>query len=149
MSESAPFVPLQTSYLFVHVTNTDATIEFWCKGLGGELESDEELAAPALDAMFEREGVRIRDTFIQIGGVRLHTIETLDVPRTFVPPSEKYALGIGGISFRVADLEASHARAEAESRDPTPIFEFSDLEEPVKMFFLNDPDGIRVEMIGA
>ena len=132
----------------MHVADTDATIDFWCKGLGGALESDEELEAPALDAMFGREGVRIRDTFIRVGGIRLHTIETLDVRREHgPPPEEKYPLGLGGISFRVPDLDAAHARAGSEGRDPTPIFEFSDVAEPVRMFFLNDPDGIRVEMI--
>jgi catechol 2,3-dioxygenase-like lactoylglutathione lyase family enzyme len=145
MSKQAP--GLVTSHLFAHVADTDATIDFWCKGLGGELEQDEELAAPALDAMFGREGVRIRDTFIAIGGTRLHTIETLDMRREYTPPAERYPLGIGGVSFRVPDLDAAHARAASEGRSPGPIFSFDQLEEPVRMFFLEDPNGIRVEMI--
>ena len=111
---------LDTSHLIVHVADTDATIDFWCRGLGGVLEQDEELAAPALDEKRQR-----------------------------VPPSERYPVGLGGISFRVPDLDAVHARARAEGRSPTPIFEFAELDEPVRMFFLEDPDGIRVEMIGA
>ena len=138
---------LTTSHLIVHVVDTDATINFWCKGLGGELESDEELEAPALDAIFGRSGVRIRDTFIAIGGTRLHTIETLDQPRVHPPASPGIALGLGGISLRVPDLDSAHARAVAEGRNPTPIYVFDQLEAPVRMFFLNDPDGIRVEMI--
>lgn len=138
----------EVSHLIVHVADTDATIDFWCKGLGGTLESDEEMAAPALDAMFGRDGVRIRDTFIRVGGVRLHTIETLDVPRTRQPsPEGKYALGLGGVSFRVPDFDAAHARVKREGRAPTDIYEFPDLTPPVRMFFLEDPDGIRVEMI--
>ena len=138
----------ELSHLIVHVADTDATIDFWCKGLGGELESDEELAAPALDAMFERSGVRIRDTFIRVGGVRLHTIETLDQPRKRLPSAEgKYPLGLGGLSFRVPDFDAAHARMQREGRAPTEIYEFADLTPPVRMFFLEDPDGIRVEMI--
>jgi len=105
---------LTTSHLIVHVADTDATIDFWCKGLGGELEQDEEMAAPALDKIFGRQGVRIRDTFIRCGGTRLHTIETLDVPRTREsPPEVGIPLGLGGVSFRVADLDASHARIGA------------------------------------
>ena len=73
---------LETSHLILHCGDTDASIDFWCKGLGGELEQDEELSSPALDAIFGREGVRIRDTFIRVGGVRIHTIETLDQKRT-------------------------------------------------------------------
>lgn len=140
----------EMTHLIVHVADTDATIDFWCHGLGGTLESDEEMSAPALDAMFGRTGVRIRDTFIRAGGVRLHTIETLDVPRTHpkLDTSETgYALGLGGLSFRVPNFDEAHARAIREGRSPTEIYEFPDLSSPVRMFFLEDPDGIRVEMI--
>lgn len=136
------------SHLILHVGDTDATIDFWCAGLGAELESDEELEAPALDAIFGREGVRIRDTFFRIAGVRIHTIETLDVERSRAPlaPFEK-PLGLSGLSFRVPELDAAHAKAIAAGRAPTEIYVFDDLDSPVRMFFLEDPDGLRVEMI--
>jgi len=148
MSNTRRADALKTSHLILHCGDTDATIDFWCNGLGGVLEQDEELASPALDAIFGREGVRIRDTFILVAGTRIHTIETLDERRTREPtqPFEK-PLGLSGISFRVPDLDASHARAEAEGRNPTEIYSFSELEDPVRMFFLEDPDGLRVEMI--
>jgi catechol 2,3-dioxygenase-like lactoylglutathione lyase family enzyme len=139
---------LEASHLIVHVADTEATLDFWCAGLGGIVEQDEELSSPALDAIFGREGVRIRDTFIRIGGLRLHTIETLDVPRTreIRPPFER-PLGLTGMSFRVSDLADAHARAIREGRAPTEIYVFDDIETPVRMFFLEDPDGLRVEMI--
>jgi catechol 2,3-dioxygenase-like lactoylglutathione lyase family enzyme len=140
---------LVTSHLILHCGDTDATIDFWCKGLGGVLEQDEELESPALDAIFGRTGVRIRDTFILIGGTRIHSIETLDVKRTRTAagPFEK-PLGLSGLSFHVPNLNAAHARAVSEGRKPTEIYSFSELENPVRMFFLEDPDGLRVEMIG-
>ncbi|MEM9177755.1 MAG: VOC family protein [Myxococcota bacterium] len=139
---------LETSHLILHCADTEATLEFWCQGLGGELEQDEELASPALDAIFGREGVRIRDTFIRVGGLRIHTIETLDEKRTRAPLAAfEKPLGLSGLSFRVPDLDAAHARATAEGRRPTEIHAFSELETPVRMFFLEDPDGLRVEMI--
>ena len=136
------------SHLILHCGDTAATIDFWCKGLGGELEQDEELASPALDAIFGREGVRIRDTFIRIGDVRIHTIETLDQKRVrpALGPFEK-PRGLSGLSLRVPDLDGAHARATAEGRSPTEIYVFGELEPPVRMFFLEDPDGLRVEMI--
>ena len=139
---------VETSHLILHCRDTEATIDFWCKGIGGELEQDEELESPALDAIFGRKGVRIRDTFIRIGGTRIHTIETLDVKRTREPtkPFEK-PLGLSGLSLRVPDLDVAHAQAMVEGRGPTEIYSFSELEEPVRMFFLEDPDGLRVEMI--
>ena len=180
--------PLATSHLIVYVADTDRTIDFWCKGLGGVLEQDEEIAAPALDAIFGRAGVRIRDTFIRIGGVRLHTIEPLDV-RAQVSRSEPQASedqrvvraasrrpsedqkagsrsepqasedhrsgtrrtpragGIEGLSFEVPDIESAHAHTAAGGLRPTAIFDFTSTAVPCRMFFLDDPDGIRVEMI--
>jgi catechol 2,3-dioxygenase-like lactoylglutathione lyase family enzyme len=173
---------LAASHLIVYVANTDASIAFWCRGMGGVLEQDGELEAPALDAMFGRKGVRIRDTFIRIGGVRLHTIEPLDVrdaqvsrssqgreaaaqrgeaersvgPREGSQASEGHragarkparSAGIDGLSFAVPDIESAHARAAAEGLRPTPIYDFTAIETPCRMFFLDDPDGIRVEMI--
>ena len=58
---------VETSHLILHCGDTDATIDFWCKGLGGVLEQDEEMESPALDAIFGRAGVRIRDTFLELG----------------------------------------------------------------------------------
>ena len=143
-----PKKALRTSHLIMHVADTNATIDFWCAGLGGEVEQDGELEAESLDSMFGRKGVRIRDTFIRIGGIRVHTIETLDQRRPpKPPPSERYPLGLGGVSFHVPDLDTAHSRAEAEGREPTAIFAFTEIEPPVRMFFLNDPDGVRVEMI--
>ena len=139
---------LVTSHLILHCADTDATIDFWCKGLGGELEQDEEMASPALDAIFGRSGVLIRDTFIRIGGVRIHTIETLDVKRTRADLGAfEKPLGLSGLSFHVPDLDVAHARAKSEGRAPTEIYSFDELEEPVRMFFLEDPDGLRIEMI--
>ena len=102
---------LPLSHLIVRVVDTDASIAFWVTGLGAVLESDEELAAPALDAIYGRKGVRIRDTFIRYCGVRLHTIETLDRKRerTADPADPQASVGIGGLSFRVPDIEKSHA----------------------------------------
>jgi catechol 2,3-dioxygenase-like lactoylglutathione lyase family enzyme len=124
------------------------------------LERDGLLEAPALDAMFGRKGVRIRDTFISIGGVRLHTIEPLDVrAEAQVSRSEPKAseghragkalrtAGIDGLSFAVSDIASAHARATADGLRPTPIYDFEAIERPCRMFFLDDPDGIRVEMI--
>ena len=141
---------LTASHLILHVADTDATIDFWCKGLGGELSQDEEMCSPALDAIFGREGVRIRDTFFTIASYRIHTIETLDVTRTVkeLAPFEK-PLGLTGLSFQVNDLNEFHHRMTLEGRSPTEIYCFDAIEHPVRMFFINDPNGLRVELMDA
>lgn len=63
------------------------------------------------------------------------------------PPSSEKPLGLTGLSFRVPDFDRAHAKAQEEGRVPTEIYTFDELESPVRMFFLEDPDGLRVEMI--
>ena len=110
---------LSPSHLILNVADTDATIRFYRGVFGAGVERDMEIESPALDAMFGRSGVRIRSTFIDVGGYRLHTIEALDVPRTSRPAS----MGLTGLSFAVPDLEAARQmaidagyRADAELR---------------------------------
>jgi len=139
---------LIASHLILHVADTDATINFWCNGLGGELTQDEELSSPALDAIFGRAGVRIRDTFINVASYRLHTIETLDLQRTVGELAPFYKpLGLTGLSFRVPDLNNYHQRATNQGRQPTEIYKFDNIEHPVRMFFMDEPNGLRVEII--
>ena len=139
---------LKSSHLILHVVDTDATIEFWCDGLGGELTQDEKISSPALDAIFGRKGVSIRDTFINIPSYRIHTNETLDLPRSLkeLAPFEK-PLGLTGLSLEVSNLDHYHSKFFSEGRSPTDIYVFDKIETPVRMFFINDPNGLRVEMI--
>jgi lactoylglutathione lyase len=66
--------------------------------------------------------------------------------------TEPYAVGdgYGHIAFAVNDLVAEHARATAEglTPTPTPIREFHrDGSLMAKFFFLQDPDGYRIEVL--
>jgi len=69
------------------------------------------------------------------------------MPRSELETSHLIPLGLGGISYHVPDLDAAHSRAQGEGREPTPIFVFSEIDPEVRMFFPNDPDDVRVEMI--
>ncbi len=57
-------------------------------------------------------------------------------------------LGRAGFPVVGFDVDQEKVRAISEGREPTEIYAFPDLDEPVRMFFLEDPDGLRVEMIG-
>jgi catechol 2,3-dioxygenase-like lactoylglutathione lyase family enzyme len=133
------------SHLILNVADTDATIRFYRGIFGAGVERDMEIASPALDAMFGRPGVRIRSTFIDVGGYRLHTIEALDVPRAPQPAS----MGLTGLSFAVPELESARRTAKDAGYAPTPIYDV-DLGDPrynAKMFFISDPDGVGCELV--
>ena len=152
MSTAKPdLAPLDTglrvtpSHLIHNVADTDATIRFYRDIFGAGVERDMEIESPALDAMFGRSGVRIRSTFIEVGGYRLHTIERLDEARTSKPAT----MGLTGLSFAVPDLEAARRTAIDAGYSPTPIFDvdLGDTRYNAKMFFIADPDGVGCELV--
>ena len=64
--------------------------------------------------------------------------------------AEPYALGdgYGHIALVVDDLAAEHTRVSADGLAPTPIREFHrDGALMAKFFFLQDPDGYRIEVL--
>jgi lactoylglutathione lyase len=64
--------------------------------------------------------------------------------------SDPYALGdgYGHIACVVDDLATEHARVTAEGLTPTPVREFHrDGSLMAKFFFLQDPDGYRIEVL--
>jgi lactoylglutathione lyase len=64
--------------------------------------------------------------------------------------TEPYAMGdaYGHIAYAVEDLEAEHARFQAEDLHPLPIKEFHrDGALMAKFFFVQDPDGYRIEVL--
>ena len=135
------------SHLIYHVADTDRTIHFYNQIFGAVAQDDMELATPELDAMFGRTGVRIRSTFINAGGYRLHTIEQLDQP---VPAADRITpfRGLTGLSFTVEDLEAVRETALAAGFTPTEVYSFDlDPAHSARMFFLSDPDGVGCEMV--
>jgi lactoylglutathione lyase len=64
--------------------------------------------------------------------------------------TEPYDLGdgYGHIAMVVDDLEAEHARFEAEGLNPRKVVEFApDGEVIAKFFFVQDPDGYEIEVL--
>ncbi len=56
--------------------------------------------------------------------------------------------GYGHVAFVVDDLEAEHARFEAEGFEPQKLVTFRDDDELIaKFFFVTDPDGYKIEVL--
>ncbi len=56
--------------------------------------------------------------------------------------------GYGHVAFVVDDLEAEHARFEAEGFEPQKLVTFRDGDELIaKFFFVTDPDGYKIEVL--
>jgi lactoylglutathione lyase len=64
--------------------------------------------------------------------------------------TEPYALGdgYGHLAFSVDDLANEHARFEALGLGPTPLRELKvDGKPPARFFFVQDPDGYKIEVL--
>lgn len=64
--------------------------------------------------------------------------------------TEPYALGdgYGHIAFSVDDLDALHARIEAEGFAPRKLVDFAPGGEVIaRLFFIADPDGYQIEVL--
>ena len=64
--------------------------------------------------------------------------------------TEPYAMGdaYGHIAYAVDNLESEHARFQKENLSPLPIKEFHrDGALMAKFFFVQDPDGYRIEVL--
>ena len=64
--------------------------------------------------------------------------------------TEPYALGdgYGHIAFTVDDVDALHAKLEAEGLAPRKLVDFAPGGEVIaRFFFIADPDGYRIEVI--
>lgn len=150
MSSDKAKIDAKPSHLIVHVTNTDETIAFYQSLFDAPVTDDHTFSAPSLDAIFGRTDVVIRSTFIDVVGYRLHTIETLDVPRPRPPVDvTRSTIGITGLSFAVNGLEALRERAADAGLEPTPIYEFKTelMDHRARMFFVRDPDGMNLELV--
>lgn len=56
--------------------------------------------------------------------------------------------GYGHVAFAVDDIDAEHARFEAQGFNPKKLVEFRDGDELIaKFFFVEDPDGYKIEVL--
>jgi len=142
-------VSVSFSHLGICVSDLDASLRFYCDGLGfvevAAHEVGEEFAA-----LMEVEGVRLRSRMILKDGV---TIELLgfDSPGVTGDGARRpmNALGLTHLSLRVDDVGATASAVEAlggsvigSTRTTIPFGDSS-----LDFVYCTDPDGVRIELM--
>ncbi len=63
--------------------------------------------------------------------------------------TEPYELGngYGHVAFVVDDLDGEHRRFDAEGLNPRKIVEFNSGKQIARFFFVEDPDGYKIEVL--
>jgi glyoxylase I family protein len=133
------------SHITVRVSDLERAIAFYRDGLGLRQLFDVRLDGPGLDAVTETVGARGRMVGLLVPGVGKVSVELIhfEHPKLSPPPEGRYT-GWGNISLSVADIDETHAECVARGLAPlSPPVEVGG----VRMFFLTDPDGARIEII--
>jgi len=142
-------VSVSFSHLGICVSDLDASLRFYCEGLGfAEVAAHD--VGEEFAALMEVDGVRLRSRMIAKDGV---TIELLgfDAPGVTGDGSRRpmNALGLTHLSLRVDDLAATAAVVEAmggtvvgSTRTTIPLGSAS-----LDFVYCTDPDGVRIELM--
>ncbi len=137
------------SHLGICVSDVDASLRFYCEGLGfAEVAAHE--VGEEFAALMEVEGVRLRSRMIAKDGV---TVELLgfDAPGVTGDGSRRpmNALGLTHLSLRVDDVGATAATIETlggtvvrSTRTALPLGDVT-----LDFVYCTDPDGVRIELM--
>lgn len=133
------------SHITVRVSDLARALAFYRDGLGLRQLFDVRLDGPGLDAVTGAAGSRGRMVGLLVPGPGKVSIELIhfEHPPLERPPEGRFT-GWGNISLSVADIEKAHA--ECVARDLAPLSPPVEV-GGVRMFFLTDPDGARIEII--
>ena len=138
------------SHIGVCVSDLQASIRFYCEGLG--FESGESLdIGPEYGQALEVAGdVRCTSQFIRREGTTLELLYYASPPVTGQPSQKRNQLGLTHLSFYVEDLDTAASRLIANGGTLLPSTRYdSDDPSQVKIVFVSDPDGTRVELMQA
>jgi len=133
------------SHITVRVSDLERALAFYRDGLGLRPLFDVRLDGPGLDAVTGTKGARGRMVGLLVPGAGQVSIELIhfEHPPLERPPEGRFT-GWGNISLSVADIDAAHAACSERGLAPlSPPVEVGG----VRMFFLTDPDGARIEII--
>ena len=133
------------SHITVRVSDLDRALAFYREGLGLRQLFDVRLDGPGLDAVTGTPGARGRMIGLLVPGSGKVSIELIhfENPKLSPPPAGRFT-GWSNISISVVDIDATHADFLARGLAPlSPPVEVGG----VRMFFVSDPDGARIEII--
>lgn len=131
-------------HLSLHVRDMDATLRFYRDALGMRVLFDQQLAGANLDAVMKRAGVAGRMVGLQVPGSDAMIELIAGVRKINDDPGTQDSLIF---SLRVPSADAAHAALRAAGIEPLqPVQQFGDT---VKLFFVRDPDGRRIEFLEA
>ena len=141
MSRSQPIAVQSFSHVCIGVSDIEASVAFYTAVLGMDVVFDVELEGAGLDSVTGGAAQQGRMVGGLIGAAMVELLSLGAMPEC---PSGPH-LGYTNVSFRVDDLDATHAAVRRDHPDvrADPIVDIGG----VRMFFIYDPDGTPIELL--
>jgi len=140
---------LSVSHIGICVSDLDASLRFYCEGLGFEEVASHEVGEE-FAALMEVDRVRLRSRMIRRDGVTLELLDFM-VPGATGPAERRpmNQLGLTHLSLRVGDVESVAATIESLGgtvvRPTRTTFDFDGTS--LDFLYCTDPDGVRIELM--
>jgi len=140
---------ISVSHLGICVSDLDASLRFYCEGLGF-VEAGSHDVGEEFGALMEVEGVRLRSRMIAKDGLTLELLG-YDSPGVTGDGTRRpmNQLGLTHLSLRVDDVEATAATIERfggevvrTTRTTVPFGSIT-----LDFVYCTDPDGVRIELM--
>ena len=138
------------SHLGICVSDLEASLRFYCEGLGFEEVAAHEVGEE-FAALMEVDGVRLRSRMVRRDGVTLELLDFVE-PGTFGDADRRpmNQLGLTHLSFRVDDVarRGGARRGDGWHRGGGHPYDLrSRGAPPLDFVYCTDPDGVRIELM--
>lgn len=141
-------VTYRPSHFGLCVTDIEASLRFYCEGLGFESVVVYDLDTtmlPGLGKSLEIEGdVTVKSQMIKREGMTIELLAYSQPTPHGTPSTSRGQLGLTHLSFYVDDLAAAIAHLEAHGGT---VIDGTRQQLGIELVFLTDPDGTRIELM--
>jgi len=138
------------SHLGLCVSDLERSLHFYCDGLGftqGGGFDLESTPANGLDRALEVDGpARLRSQWISHGALQIELLAFEAPSSGGTPSAHRNVRGLTHLAFNVDDVEAAAARL---AQCGGTVLTDTRSNPGVELVFVADPDGVRVELMGA
>lgn len=132
------------------VTDLDRSLRFYCEGLGFELaegyDLDDTMLPGLADALEVASPVALRSQMITKGALKIELLAYSTPAAVGQPSSSRGQLGLTHLNFLVDDVDATAGHLVSCGGT---ILEHTDVTVGVRLLFLADPDGNRIELMAS
>ena len=142
---------VSVSHIGLCVSDLEATLRFYTDGLGFEVAEGFDVGDEFADTLEVEQGVVLRSQMIQKDGMKIELLGWTSPQPFGMPASSRGQRGLTHLSFYVEDLASIEATLVALGGS---VIESTRTVQPIpggelRLLFLADPDGTRVELMEA